>query len=231
VAIQAAPTVAETEWLLRLAQDDHSGILGVVGWVDLEADDVHDQLDRITSPHLVGVRPMVQDLPDDEWIARPAVVRGLRALEARGLVFELLARPQHLPAASRSLAQVPDLAVVVDHLAKPDYGLLDRGWVRDVSALAAREGTWMKVSGLVTEVEADWGPDRFRSHVDVVLEAFGSDRVLLGTDWPVLTLSATYREVCHLLDELVGTLSQPEQHRVWRGNCLALYGIPAPAGE
>lgn len=228
VVVQAAPTLAETEWLLDLAEVEDTAVFGVVGWVDLEADDVAGQLDRIMRPRLVGVRPMVQDLPEDDWIVRPAVIRGLQVLAERGLVLDLLARPRHLAPACRALEQVPDLMVVVNHLAKPDYSAVQPFWAEHMSALAQRERTAVKVSGLVTEVSGPWRPEHFRQHVDRVLDAFGPGRILLGTDWPVLEVVATHAQVCRLLDELIAQLSASELRSVWRDNCLRMYGMTAP---
>jgi L-fuconolactonase len=230
VLVQAAPTVAETRWLLDLAGDHESGVRGVVGWVDLEAPDVEPQLDAIGSDLLVGIRPMIQDIPDDAWILRRQVLRGLRALERRGLAFDLLGYTRHLAHAVRALEQVPDLTVVVDHLMKPDYSVLAAEWTAGLTQLASRPRSFMKISGLATEVRSPPEPGLFARHVDFALEAFGPARCMLGTDWPVCTLALPYQASVGLLERLVRRLPADERRAVWLTACQDAYRLPV-AGQ
>lgn len=223
IAVQAAPTVAETHWLCDVASQSDSGVVAVVGWADLESPDIEGQLADIEHELLVGVRPMIQDIPDDEWILRPSVGRGLHALHRRGLVFELLGYTRHLAPAVRALEQVPDLPVVIDHLMKPDYGRVDPAWHAGIAQLAARPNCFLKISGMATEVDAPPTAELFRRHVDVALATFGPARCLLGTDWPVSTLRLPYRAMVDLLDELVADLAEHERDALWRTNWRAGY--------
>jgi L-fuconolactonase len=222
VVVQAAPTVAETAWLLERSRDPGSRVVAVVGWIDLTAADPRRQLASIEDPLLVGIRPMIQDLEPD-WIE--GVERSLHAVAAAGLAFDLLARPRHLPAAVRVLARVPDLRVVVDHLAKPSYRDWDEGWAENIRTLARRDNTWMKVSGLATEVEPPWDAGTFGRHVEFVLDQFGAERVMLGTDWPVSTLAADHATTVALLDSLVVGCSRSEGEWLWHRSCAAAYGL------
>jgi L-fuconolactonase len=222
IAVQAAQTVAETDWLLGL---DDPAILGVVGWCPLD-DPADGTIERLAAvPRCVGVRPMLQDLPEDDWIARRVARRELERVAAGGLVFELLAHPRHLPHALRAFEPIADLVVVVDHLAKPDYrGELGR-WADDMRTLAARPRTYCKLSGLVTEVGPGWSADDFRRHADVVLDAFGPDRVMFGSDWPVCVDAASYAEVVELAERLTAHLDARERAAIFGGAAAAVYGV------
>jgi L-fuconolactonase len=204
-------------------------VRGVVGWVDLEAPDVESQLDEIDSNVLVGVRPMIQDIPDDAWILRREVLRGLRVLEQRGLAFDLLGYTRHLAHAVRALEHVPDLTVVVNHLMKPDYSILDPAWTEGIVQLAERPRCFMKISGMATEVQSPPEPDLFSRHVDFALHAFGPARCMLGTDWPVSMLALPYQSSVELLDQLMQSLSPDEHNAVWLTSCQDAYGL-TPGG-
>jgi L-fuconolactonase len=224
IAVQAAQTVTETDWLLRLAREAPS-VLGVVGWAPL--DDPEDlTLDRLgADPLCVGVRPMLQDLPDDDWIAAAVRPRELERIAAHGLVFDLLTYPRQLAGALRAFERVPELVVVVDHLSKPSYGTQPGAWGEHMRALAARPNTYCKLSGIVTEIGAGWCADAARRHVDVVLDAFGPERVLFGSDWPVCLLAASHAEVVELADALTRSLTSTERVAVFGGNAARVYGV------
>ena len=225
VAVQAAPTQAETRWLLELAETN-PWILGVVGWVDLEGD-VTEQLDAIRHPKLVGIRPLIQDIRDDEWITKDSVRRGLRSVAEHGLTFDLLCYPRHLPHALSALEGVDDLKVVIDHLAKPEYDRWDSSWAQCMTELSHRPDTYAKISGLATEVSGAIEPRRFANHVDHVVSAFGPERCMAGTDWPVSTLALTFGETVQLLDDLVEGHSQEEKRQLWYGSANTVYGLAA----
>lgn len=228
VVVQAAPTIAETQWLLRYASQEPA-IYGVVGWIDLEAADAGRQIDVIRHPRLVGVRPMIQDIPDDAWITRPAVMRNLATVARTGLRFDALVYTRHLPYLIEAIEPVPDLVVVIDHMAKPDYSNLGETWVRGLRDLARRENTFVKISGMATEVSGSAHASRFLDHVKFVLEAFGAARCMVGSDWPVSTLALDFARSCQLLDELTSSLSPAEYHQVWRGTSMAAYGLSVSA--
>lgn len=225
IAVQAAPTLAETRWLCEQAGSDHSRVVGVVGWVDLAAGDVDAQLDAISHRLLVGVRPMLQDIDDTGWVTRPEVIDGLRAVQAAGLSFDVLVRTEHLAPVVEALDEIPELTAVVNHLAKPDYGRIEEAWLDGMRALSARDRTFMKISGLATEVAAPWSPASFARHTEAVLDLFGPRRSMLGTDWPVSVLAGTHAETVALLDQLTSHLAEDERASLWGGTCLQAYSI------
>ena len=230
VVVQTVPDVAETEELLDLAAATPL-ILGVVGFVDLQAPDVGEELDRLRSRPgggwLVGIRSPVQDEPDPRWLLRPEVLSGLRAVAERGLVYDLLIRPRHLGAALRAVTSVPDGRFVIDHLAKP--AIASGGsehWTAGMAALALRENVAAKLSGLVTEASwQSWTLDDLRPYADHALSCFGSDRVLFGSDWPVCRLAATYAEVAEAAEALTGPLNPRERDAVMGDTAVITYGL------
>lgn len=194
IAVEARQKLEETEWLLRLADADDS-IAGVVGWVDLRSPELPRQLERFAGARkLVGVRHVVQDEPDPEFIVRPDFVRGVRMALAAGLAYDILIFQRQIPAALKFIDELPDDArLVVDHLAKPERG--ERGrwngeWGDGIRELAKRGNVFVKASGLVTEV----GKVDFTPYLETVLEAFGPKRVMFGSDHPVLTANLTFDE-------------------------------------
>jgi L-fuconolactonase len=230
IVVQTVTEIDETEELLDLASD-HEILAGVIGSVDVGAHDVGAQLDRLlsrsSSSFLVGVRSLVQYEPDPEWLARPAVLAGLRAVGERGLVNELLVLPHQLGAASRAVAQVPDSRFVVDHLAKPPIASRDwQPWAVDMADIASHDRVSVKISGLVTEADwSAWTIDDVKPYVDRALEIFGPGRVMFGSDWPVCTLAASYTEIVALADRLVSELSSAERAAVLGGNAADVYSL------
>jgi len=203
VLVQAAPTVAETEYLLGIA-DRTEWVAGVVGWVPLDHPDVGGTLDRLTArPGLLGVRPMIQDLPDDDWMLGAAAGEGLDALSERDLTFDALVLPRHLGRLRTLCERHPALRVVIDHAAKPEIrsGAFET-WARDLEAIAEATQVCCKLSGLVTEATAGWQVDDLRRYVDFLIECFGPDRLMWGSDWPVVELAGGFdrwRETAHTL--------------------------------
>ena len=236
VVVQAVGTVEETEDLLGLAARSPV-VAGVVGWVDLQAPDVGDALARLRrcrgGEHLAGIRHQVQDEPDPDWILGGAVRRGLGAVAAAGLVFDLLVRERQLPSARRALAAVPGLRVVVDHAAKPPIaeGRWEP-WASEVAALAQLDGVACKLSGLVTEADWEgWRPAQLEPYVDWILQCFGPERCLFGSDWPVCTLAASYSQVAATMEGLLGSLGEVEREAVFAANARRIYGLPAAAAR
>ncbi|ASS66814.1 MULTISPECIES: amidohydrolase family protein [unclassified Paenibacillus] len=228
IAVQAAPTIAETEYLLALCLQE-STLAGVVGWVDLEDERVEERLDSLlSSGYLLGIRPMLQDLPDDRHILRPAVLKGLQAVADRGLTLDLLVRPRHLLHAAEMLDRVASLRAVVDHIGKPDMERGDdRGvWEEGMAALAANSRTACKLSGLVTEAGSAWSPELIAPYTDRAVSLFGPRRLLYGSDWPVCLPFAGYAEVLKLADRLLPKHWGPsEKEAVMGGNAMEWYPL------
>lgn len=227
IAVQARQMIQETEWLLQLAEQ-FPFIKGVVGWVDLRSRGVVKQLHRYAAhPKLVGVRHVLHDEPDDRLMLRPEFVRGLAALRPYGLTYDLLLFPRHLSVAAQLVAQFPEQPFVLDHIAKP--AIRDRRmspWRENLHSLARFPKVYCKLSGLVTECEwGRWQAEDFHAYLDVVLEAFGPERVMFGSDWPVCTLSGSYQAV---LDIILGYLEQfpsPTREQILGGNCARFYSL------
>lgn len=229
IAVQARQSLVETEWLLELAEA-HGFIRGVVGWLDLRSDTLDEQLERFApQPKLVGVRHVVQDEPDDRFMLRDAFRRGIARLAGHGLTYDLLLFPKHLPVAVELVDEFPEQPFVLDHLAKPpiaDGGLSP--WDRDLRELAKRANVCCKLSGMVTEAKwRAWQPDDFRPYLDLALEAFGPERLMIGSDWPVCTLSGDYVETMRIvIDHLTARgLTDEAMEAILGGNCARFYGI------
>jgi L-fuconolactonase len=228
VLVQAAPTVAETQFLLSLATATPF-VAGVVGWVDFEAPDAASTVEDLArDPALVGLRPMLQDLADDAWILRPALTPAFDAVQAAGLRFDALVTPRHLPHLSRFLAGRPDLKVVIDHGAKPDIagGALG-GWAEAMRAIARDTGAFCKLSGLATEAGPGWTPQQLRPFVEVLIEAFGPARLMWGSDWPVVNEAGGYAAWHSAAWALAEGCSRAERDLIFGGAAQAFYGIAA----
>ena len=225
VAVQARQSPEESRWLLELA-DASPIIRGVVGWVDLRGEQVCDELARFTAHEkFVGVRHVVQDEPDPRFLLGEGFVRGLRQLHSFGLTYDLLLYPPQLPAAIELVAMLPEQSFVLDHLAKPRIkaGEIDQ-WRRDIVALARHENVCCKLSGLVTE--ADWHGWRrgdFVPYLDVAIDAFGPQRLMFGSDWPVCLVAAEYADVAGIVADVIGRLSAAEQADIWGGTAARFY--------
>ncbi len=224
VLVQAADTEAETEFLLEVARGSAGLVQGVVGWTDLAAPGAPERIARLAGdPLLKGLRPMLQDIEDTAWILLPAVQPALAAMARHGVRFDALIKPRHLALVGGIAQRHPDLRVVIDHAAKPDIasGSLD-AWARHMARLA-RETPWCcKLSGLVTEARADWRVDDLRPCVDHLLATFGPDRLMWGSDWPVVTLASNYRR----WRESAATLLPAGTHdAVFGGTAARFYGL------
>ena len=224
ILVQAAPTVAETRFMLDVARDTPF-VKGVVGWIDFEAGDAAAQIAALAAdPLLVGLRPMVHDIADDDWLLRPGLVPAFQALVAHGLVFDALVRPQHLSRLRTVIAHHPDLAVVVDHAAKPL--IRDRvmePWASDIATLAAHPHVMCKLSGLVTEAASDWKTADIAPYAAHILTVFGPQRVLFGSDWPVVNLSGDYDRWRAAALTLIAHLSESDRTAVLGDNARRLY--------
>jgi L-fuconolactonase len=229
IAVQARQTLEESRWLLLLA-DQSPAIRGVVGWVDLRSERVDEQLAEFSGqPKFVGVRHVVQDEPDDDFMLQPAFLRGLGCLKQFNLTYDLLLHPKHLPVAIKVVGQLPDQRFVLDHLAKPSIrsGTL-LPWKDHIRELAAYENVHCKISGMVTEAKWEgWKQTDFRPYLDVVFEAFGADRLMFGSDWPVCLLAATYQQVFGIVHNCLQQFPEDVRQKVMGENAARFYGIEA----
>jgi L-fucono-1,5-lactonase len=228
VAVQARQTVEETAWLLDLAEK-HPIIRGVVGWVPLtDGAGVKRSLERFAgNPKLRGVRHVVQDEPDDRFMFRPDFQRGVGQLAEFGLAYDLLLHPRHLPFATQLVRQFPAQTFVLDHLAKPAIadGIIEP-WRRDIRELAKCPNVSCKLSGMVTEARwREWKRDDFRPYLDTAFEAFGASRLMIGSDWPVCTLSAEYAQTFGVVIDFLDQLTEEQREGILGGNCARIYGI------
>jgi len=224
ILVQAAPTEAETRFLLSIAAKTPL-IAGVVGWADFEAPDIARRIAALAAdPLLVGLRPMVQDIADESWLARPELSPAFEAMIAHDLVFDALLKPPHIPAALAMLERHPELSVVVDHAAKPDLSKPDlAAWREGIAALAAHPNTLCKLSGLVTEAAPDWTIETLRPAVEHLLATFGPQRLIFGSDWPVLLLRADYARWFEAATALLAGCTATEREGVFGGNAARLY--------
>lgn len=224
ILVQAAPTEAETRFLLDLALVTPF-VAGVVGWTDFESPDVEFNIARLAAePLLVGLRPMVHDIADVGWLARADLDPIFPAMIEHGLVFDALLKPQHIPAMLTVMSRHPDLAVVIDHGAKPDIVGGDLGAWRDgIAALAAHPAMVCKLSGLVTEAGPDWSAQSLQPVVAHLLESFGPSRLLWGSDWPVLRLTANYGRWFEATEALLADLTEAERAAIMGGNAQRVY--------
>ena len=234
ILVQAAETEAETRYLLSIARRT-SFVAGVVGWVDLASTDAAEAVARAArDPLLVGLRPMVQDIADDDWLLRPDLRAGIEAMQAHGLVFDALIHPRHLPRLAAFLERYPGLPVVLDHGAKPFIaaGRMEP-WQADIAAIAARPQTLCKLSGLATEAAADWRVDDLRPYVDHLIASFGSDRLMWGSDWPVVERAGGYERWRSAAEALLSRLGEADRAAVLGGNAERFYlngrGRPPPS--
>ena len=229
VLVQAAPTEAETAFMLEVAADAPE-VLGVVGWTDFEAPDAARRVATMAErPGIVGLRPMVQDIPDDAWLKRRDLDPAFEAMVAHGLVYDALTFPRHLGPLLYRLGLHPDLSCVIDHASKPRIAAGDlEGWKHDMRVLARETDALVKLSGLVTEAGDDWSVEALRPVVDHLIDCFGPERMVWGSDWPVCTLACSYADWVSETDELLRDLTDDERAMVWGGNAVRLYGLRVP---
>ena len=227
VAVQARQTLAETEWLLDLA-DRHPRIQAVVGWLDLRSPDLPAQIERFADrPKLKGVRHVVQDEPDDRFIIRDDFARGVGMLTCHDLAYDILIVPRQLRAAIELVARFPEQRFILNHIAKPFIGRREmEPWATQVRQLASHPNVACKVSGMVTETRWHaWRREEFFPYLDVVFDAFGCERLMVGSDWPVCLVSGSYAETMGIATAYVEALSADERARVLAGTAKEWYRI------
>jgi L-fuconolactonase len=226
VLVQAAASVAETYYMLSLA-GMHDVVRGVVGWVDFESPDAAAEIERLSkNPKLKGLRPMIQDIADPDWMLRPNLRPAFAALQRCGLRFDALLKPQHLLAFTRFLDLYPDLSIVVDHGAKPDIarGRLE-DWAPAMRRIAANPRVHAKMSGLVSEAAADWQAKDRHPYLDLLLECFGPGRLMWGSDWPVVDLAGGYDRWRQASMDYLARLNMREQDAILGGTAERFYGL------
>ena len=226
VLVQAAPTVSETEFLLEIG-DAAPFVAGVVGWVELDSPTAARQIEQLAARgKLVGLRPMLQDLPDDRWLLRHELSPALDAMKQHGLCFDALVKPRHLPVLAEFLARHDALGVVIDHGAKPDIAGRDfEPWASHMRQLGRHSHAFCKLSGLVSEAGAGWSAQILEPYVDVLLDSFGPSRLMWGSDWPVLNLVGDYAGWLDLAEALTKKLTSSERDAIFGGTAATFYGL------
>jgi L-fuconolactonase len=225
IIVQAAESEAETLYLLDLAASADF-VAGIVGWVDLEAPNAAERVAYMAQRGVIGLRPMVQDMADTNWLLRPSISAGLEAMIAHNMRFDALVKPRHLAILPAFAKLYPQLKVVIDHGAKPDiaHKALEL-WASAMMDIGQNTHFFCKLSGLATEAGADWQSADLQPYVGVLLSAFGPSRVMWGSDWPVLNLAGDYARWHSVTTELLSGLSQAERDDIFGGTAARFYGL------
>jgi L-fuconolactonase len=228
ILVQAAQTKAETDFLLDLAQP-HDFIAGVIGWLDMESPSFAQELELYSKkPKFLGLRPMLQDIPQDDWILRPQVINALKLIAERDIPFEFLTYTRHLPHVLNVLKAVPRLRAVVDHISKPEIKNQKlEPWASLMTEVAKHSNVYCKLSGMITEANHEtWTIEDLRPFVEHVLSSFGPDRVMYGSDWPVCLLAGSYNRVIGALQAILKPhLSERQEAAVFGGNARRFYKL------
>ncbi len=229
VLVQTVTVAAETPEMLAIAHAEPL-VCGVVGWADLSSPSIGERLAELKNApggeYLVAIRHQVQSEPDPDWLRRDDVIQGLREVAAAGLAYDLVIRPEQLPSAANAVTTVPELTFVLDHAGKPPIATRAlQPWARAIREFAARPNTVCKLSGLVTEAAPGAATVDFRPYAVVIMEAFGSERLMFGSDWPVCLLASDYAGVVELAQILTAGLSEAERESVFAGTAARVYGI------
>jgi L-fuconolactonase len=227
IAVQADQSEIETHFLLQLA-DKYDFIKGVVGWVDLRAENLEERLGYFSAfKKLKGFRHIVQAEPEDDFLLRPDFCKGIEKLVKYGFTYDILIFPRQLSYAASFVKQFPQQAFVIDHLAKPDFRKTDfSAWEKNIRAISVHPNVYCKVSGMVTEADwQHWKPGDFNYCLDVVTETFGTGRLMFGSDWPVCMLAASYNEIYGIVRSYYQSFSAEEQYSIWGGNAAAFYNL------
>jgi len=227
IAVQARQAITESHWLLTLG--NHSPMIkSVVGWVDLRSERVEEQLAELSMHQkFAGVRHVVQDEPDDNFMLGADFLRGVGKLKSFNLTYDILIYPKQLPAAIELARRFPEQPFVLDHLAKPFIreGIISP-WREQIRELAKSKNVLCKVSGMVTEADqTTWKPSDFKAYLDVVFEAFGEDRLMYGSDWPVCLLAGSYEQVLGLVDDYTRQSGPAGRDKFFGGNAARFYGV------
>ncbi len=231
VAVQVRQTIEETNWLLQLASES-SFVLGVVGWVDLRSPQLHSELQALANqPKLVGVRHIVQSEPDDLFLLQSEFLRGVSQLEEQDLAYDILIYEKHLPVAAEFVRRFPRQRFVLDHLAKPRIReRLIHPWAEGIRELAVFPNVYCKLSGLVTEADWEhWKPEQLTPYLDVAMECFGSDRLMIGSDWPVCTVAASHARAVDAIRQYLDRFPAEVREKVLGANAQRFYKLKLSA--
>lgn len=227
VAVQARQTLEETRWLLKLA-DECPAIRGVVGWAPIAGEDFPEVMGEFEDqPKLKGLRHVIQGEKDENYILRADFNAGIEAMQGSGLVYDILIHERQLPQTIDFVDEYPDQVFVLDHVAKPliGKGILEP-WAENLRELGQRPNVWCKVSGIVTEADwSTWTPETLRPYLDVVVEAFGVDRLMAGSDWPVCLVACEYGRWFEVLREYFAECSASEREAIFGGTAIGVYGL------
>ena len=230
VLVQAAETVAETEFMLGLAEQ-HSFIQAVVGWVDFASPQAVAEIERLSRhPKLVGLRPMIQDIPDVNWMLKPELEPAFAAMQACGLRFDALLKPIHLSVFTKFLQRYPTLPIVIDHGAKPQirqrpFSQAFDGWAAHMQTISQEARVHCKLSGLITEAAADWQAEDIFPYMDHLYDCFGPDRLLWGSDWPVSLLAGGYDPWWSCTQQWAEKLNDEQREKLLGYNAMQFYGL------
>ncbi len=228
ILVQAAQTVAETDFLLDLAaQNDF--IAGVVGWLDMDSPDFAVQFEKYRrNPKFIGLRPMLQDIPDDAWILTPQVMKSLQLVAEADFPFEFLTYTRHLPFVLQSLDAVGPMRAVIDHISKPEIrSQILEPWKSYIAQLAKHQNLFCKLSGMITEADhRNWSAKTLQPYVEHVVDSFGWDRLLFGSDWPVCLLAGSYDQVVQLIKDILGSrMDETIESKLFGGNAARFYKL------
>jgi L-fuconolactonase len=227
IAIQADQSETETLFLLEMA-DNNPQIAGVVGWVDLASPNVDARLQFFSHcKKLCGFRHIAQAEPDDRFLVQPNFVRGISRLQQFGFTYDILIYPKQLPAAIELVSEFPEQRFVIDHLAKPEIKSRDiTFWETHIRRIAESPNVFCKLSGLVTESDwRNWKPAHFEPYLDVVFDAFGADRLMFGSDWPVCLLAASYAQVKQIIERYLSECTSAQKENIFGGNAIRFYNL------
>lgn len=229
ILVQAAQSIEETEFLLNIASQ-HDFVAGVVGWIDMLHVDAVEQLNRLCRfAKFKGIRPMLQILDEPDWILNPKLTPVFNALIANNLCFEALIKPVHLPFLTQLLQRYPALKVVIDHAAKPDIASGETTqWLSDLRAIAQNYPIFCKLSGLLTEAQNNATYDDIEPYMQHIVDCFGSQRILFGSDWPVVNLAADYMTWLNYVERFLQRFNQTQQQAIWYENANIFYQLNLP---
>ena len=226
IIVQAADTVAETEFTLKLAED-HEFVAGVVGWVDLESPKTKETIDKLCeSKFLKGVRPMIHDIENDEWMLQDNLKENINYLATKNLTFDALVRPQHLKHLIKFVQKFDFLPIVIDHIAKPKIlnSEIDE-WKKDMQALSGYQNVFCKFSGILTEVGENYSKTQIEPYVDFILNLFSPNKIMWGSDWPVLTMAENYSNWFDLAMDCCNNFSESEKNMIFANTAKNFYNI------
>jgi L-fuconolactonase len=227
VAVQASQSEEETDFLVSLA-NENDFIKGVVGWVDLQANDIEERLAKYKSiPVVKGFRHVLQGEPQRDLMLKPEFKRGIAALQKQGFTYDILIFPDQVNFSGELVTSFPEQKFVIDHIAKPYIKRKEIDeWKRDMEKIAKHENVYCKISGMVTEADwKGWKKENFKPYLDVVVEAFGTDRILFGSDWPVCLVAASYEKMLTIVKDYFASFSQDEQDRFFGLNAIRFYNL------